>query len=288
LSQGAGAITERAVVVGGLRLATAVNTVPREQLARPPLVVLPAANHPWGDYLPMLERFSGERRVAALDWPGFGNSDRPAPGDFEYSAASYAALLAPWMDALGMARAVFVGNSVGGAAALRLALAQPARVAGLALIAPAGFTPPGPRRALACRVLGTTGLLAALEPVLTALYLGPANDATRALLGDRRAARATAGHAASIAAYAALWRSFDRPESDLRTAPRAIIAPTIIMRGALDPVFTATDARGASAAIGERPALEVVLPNAGHLPFLQQPERFVGAIRGLLETVEAG
>jgi 2-hydroxy-6-oxo-6-(2'-aminophenyl)hexa-2,4-dienoate hydrolase len=288
LSRGAGGVTERAVVVGGVRLATAVNTVPREQLVRPPLIVLPAANHPWGDYLPVLERFAGERRVAALDWPGFGNSDRPGPGAFDYSAGGYAALLAPWMDALGIARAVFVGNSVGGAAALRLTLAEPERVAGLALIAPAGFTPPGPRRALACRVLGTPRLLAALDPSFTALYLGPANDATRTLLAAQRAQPDVTSRSASVAAYAALWRSADQPESDLRTAVRTVTAPTIIVRGALDPIFAAADARRASAAIGERPALEVVLPNAGHLPFLQQPERFTSAVRGLLETVEAG
>jgi pimeloyl-ACP methyl ester carboxylesterase len=287
LSQSSGAVTERAVVVNGVRLATAVNTVPREQLGRPPLVVLPAANHIWRDYLSTLERFAGERRVAALDWPGFGHSDRPAPAGFDYSATGYAALLAPWMDALGMARAVFVGNAVGGAAALRFALAQPQRVAGLALVAPAGFAPPGLRRAVACRVLGTPLLLAALEPAFTALYVAPANPTTRALLGERRASRASAPHEASIAAYAALWRSFDRPEADLRAVVRGVTAPTIVLRGALDPIFTAADASRASAAIGERAALEVVLPHAGHLPFLQQPERFADAVRGLLETAEA-
>jgi pimeloyl-ACP methyl ester carboxylesterase len=288
LSRSASAVTERAVVVNGLRLATAVNTVPREHLGRPPLVVLPAANHPWGDYLPVLERFASERRVAALDWPGFGRSDRPVPADFDYSATGYAALLAPWMDALGMARAVFIGNSVGGAAALRFALAWPERVAGLALVAPAGFTPPGLRRAAACRALGTPRLLAALEPAFTALYIAPANAATRALLAERRAVRGSVDHHASIAAYAALWRSFDQPAADLRAAVRGVTAPTIILRGALDPIFTPADARRASAAIGEHAALEVVLPNAGHLPFLQQPERFAGAVRGLLETVESG
>ncbi|HEV2236338.1 MAG TPA: alpha/beta fold hydrolase, partial [Ktedonobacterales bacterium] len=241
MSQSAGAISERAVVVGGVRLATAVNTVPREQLARPPLVVLPAANHAWGDYRPVLERFAGERRVAALDWPGFGNSDRPSPALYSYSATSYAALLATWMDALGMARAVFVAHSVGAAAALRLALDHPERVAGLALVAPAGFTPPGVRRALACRALGTPRLLAALEPALTALYLAPANPATRAILAEQRAARAAADHHASIAAYAALWRSFDRPAADLRAAVRSVTAPAIILRGALDPICTAAD-----------------------------------------------
>jgi hypothetical protein len=33
-------------------------------------------------------------------------------------------------------------------------------------------------------------------------------------------------------------------------------------------------------------ALEVVLPDAGHLPFLQQPTRFFAAVEGLIATAE--
>ena len=50
------------------------------------------------------------------------------------------------------------------------------------------------------------------------------------------------------------------------------------MRGALDPIITASDTRRAAEALGGaggKGALEVILPDAGHLPFLQQPARFV-------------
>ncbi|MGZ3715148.1 MAG: alpha/beta fold hydrolase, partial [Ktedonobacterales bacterium] len=56
--------------------------------------------------------------------------------------------------------------------------------------------------------------------------------------------------------------------------------------GALDPIISALDTRRAVAAIGERGALEVVLPEAGHLPFLQQPARFFQAVAGMLNTAE--
>src|SRR5215470_16268904 len=106
-------LAERAVQVAGLRIATAMNDVPRALMARVPLVVLPAANHPWQDYRLILERFAPERRVLALDWPGFGASEKPAPADFAYSVQRHAEILADWMDGLGIARAVFVGNLVG-------------------------------------------------------------------------------------------------------------------------------------------------------------------------------
>ena len=75
-------LAERAVQVAGLRIATAMNDVPRFLLARVPLVMLPAANHPWQDYRLILERFAPDRRVFALDWPGFGASEKPAPVRF--------------------------------------------------------------------------------------------------------------------------------------------------------------------------------------------------------------
>src|SRR5262249_24910650 len=136
-------LAERAVQVAGLRIATAMNDVPRFLLARVPLVVLPAANHPWQDYRSILERFGPERRVFALDWPGFGASEKPSSSDFAYNIQRYVEILAGWMDGLGIARAVFVANSVGAGAAIQYAAAHPQRALGLLLVAPAGFTPQG-------------------------------------------------------------------------------------------------------------------------------------------------
>lgn len=280
-------IAERGVVVRGLRIATAMSDAPRALLARVPLVVLPAAGHAWADYRGILERFAPERRVFALDWPGFGGSPRPAPADFSYTAEGYAEVLAGWMDGLGIARAVLLGNSVGGAAAIRYAVAHPKRVLGLALVSPGGFTPPGIVRTLAARLLGTPTILRRIEPAFTSLYLGPTTPETRAIVAAHRAQRAGQDYGALIQAYSALWRGFNRPEDDLTMLAKQVSAPAIVVRGALDPVITAADARRAAEGLGARGALEVVLPGAGHLPFLQQPERFMQAVAGLLGTAEA-
>src|SRR5690242_17548174 len=124
-------IVERGIVVRGLRLATAMNDTPPALKSRVPLVVLPAAGFTWGDYRPILEHFGSERRVFALDWPGCGASAKPSLADFVYGASAYADLLEPWLNALGATRAVLLGNGIGGAAALRFAVAHPERALGL-------------------------------------------------------------------------------------------------------------------------------------------------------------
>jgi pimeloyl-ACP methyl ester carboxylesterase len=286
MSQENRAIAERGVVVQGQRLATAMNDAPRELLPRPPLVLLPAAGFVWQDYLAVLEHCASERRVFALDWPGFGSSDRPTPADFDYSGAGYAEALSGWLDGLGIARSVLLGNGIGATAALRYAADHPQRVLGLALVSPLGFGTAGRIGRLAERALSSPALLRRIEPALTSLALGP-NTPTTAVVAERlKAARASAEHALSLAASAALWRNLDRENREMPDVARRIETPTIVIRGALDPIVSAANSRQATALIGPHGALEVVLPDAGHLPFLQQPGPFFRALAGLLNTAE--
>ena len=76
--------------------------------------------------------------VVALDLPGHGQSavTMPAP-----SVEALAGFVSAFLDELGVERAHLVGHSLGAAVAAQLALDQPERVAGLVLVAPAGFGP---------------------------------------------------------------------------------------------------------------------------------------------------
>ena len=165
---------ERGIVVGGARLATAMNDAPRALYARAPLVVLPDIGFVWQDYLSLLERHASQRRVFALDWPGFGSSERAPsqghlPGD-EHLAQT----LAAWMDSLGIGRAVFLSTGVSGMVAIRYAAAHPRRTLGLGLIAPVGFYPGGVTSRLGMRVLRTPLLMRRLDGYVTSLLVGPA------------------------------------------------------------------------------------------------------------------
>jgi pimeloyl-ACP methyl ester carboxylesterase len=74
--------------------------------------------------------------VFAPDMVGFGYSDRPA--DVEYNVQTWADQTVGFMDAMGIDKAHLIGNSFGGAIALRIATQHPERVDDLVLMGSMG------------------------------------------------------------------------------------------------------------------------------------------------------
>lgn len=88
------------------------------------------------------KHFTRRYRVLVLDLPGHGDTAyQPA---LNHSAASQAARVLRAMDALGIARAHVVGNSMGGFIAARMAHDHPHRVASATLVDAAGVHSPQP------------------------------------------------------------------------------------------------------------------------------------------------
>jgi 4,5:9,10-diseco-3-hydroxy-5,9,17-trioxoandrosta-1(10),2-diene-4-oate hydrolase len=75
--------------------------------------------------------------VLAPDLIGYGRSSKPA--GIDYTLDVFADSLLSAIEATGVGRAHWVGNSLGGAVALRIALEQPAFVDQLVLMAPGGI-----------------------------------------------------------------------------------------------------------------------------------------------------
>ena len=92
----------------------------------------------WSNFGRNLPEFAKHYRTIAVDQPGFGRSDKPTehPQYFRHSADAVAGL----MDALGIERAHFVGNSLGGGAAVRFALNHAKRAGRLVLMGPGGLS----------------------------------------------------------------------------------------------------------------------------------------------------
>lgn len=101
-----------------------------------PLVLLHGIGSGAASWLQQLETLGAARRVFAWDAPGYGESTPVEPASPQ--AADYADALRGWLDALGIDRCVLVGHSLGAIIAGHFAAANPQRVAGLALLSPAG------------------------------------------------------------------------------------------------------------------------------------------------------
>ncbi|WP_116040977.1 4,5:9,10-diseco-3-hydroxy-5,9,17-trioxoandrosta-1(10),2-diene-4-oate hydrolase [Amycolatopsis palatopharyngis] len=165
----------------------------------------------FGRNLPVLAK---SFRVLAVDQPGFGRSDKPTehPQYFTHSADAVVGL----MDALGIERAHLIGNSLGGGAAVRLALDHPGRAGRLVLMGPGGLSlnmfSPDPTE-------GIRNLARFAAPP------GPSKEKLEAFLRvmvydqslitdelvDERFAAASAPD--SLAAMAAMGASFARPDT---------------------------------------------------------------------------
>lgn len=94
----------------------------------------------WANFAGTFGAFARSFHTLALDMPGWGGSERPDPTVHYTRAASDTVVR--MLDAAGVERADFVGNSMGGGVAVRFALDHPDRTGRLILIAPGGITLP--------------------------------------------------------------------------------------------------------------------------------------------------
>ena len=101
----------------------------------PPVVLLHGFTAAGAHYGPLLERLRRtSRRVVAPDLPAHGFSDAPVELDLDSLYLSLRDALDQCVDG----PCILVGNSLGGALAVRYALDRPQRVLGLALLSPGG------------------------------------------------------------------------------------------------------------------------------------------------------
>ena len=97
-----------------------------------------------------LDHLHSDRRLYALDLPGFARSTRvPFPGEAEAVEAAFVSALERWREGVGLERFVLLGHSLGGFLSLSYAMTHPHRVRHLILDDPWGFPerseePPSP------------------------------------------------------------------------------------------------------------------------------------------------
>ena len=244
----------------------------------------------WRWVMPRLaERF----RVVAPDLPGSGKSDLVAG---RYVAGWYGTFVADFLDAFQIERAVVIGHSLGGLAALQMALNDRGeRVRGLALVDSAGLgrelnpaltlmtlpglgdwsalcalTPPGQVQRLGWRA---SGCFAHPAQVPAEWYLDQFWSGMRpGLLGDQ------------LAVSRSLMNLRGQREIVIERLTDLLV-PTLIVWGDSDQIIPVAHAHEATRRV--RHGRLAIIPDCGHMPQVERPELFLEALDPFLTSLAA-
>jgi len=257
-----------------VRLSTGVTLSGAEQgeAGAPALILLHGYSDSWPSFVPLMQHLPRSLRVVAVSVRGHGDSDQPAEG---YGLASLAADVAALLDALGIARAVVLGHSMGSLVATRFALDHPGRLDALVLI--------GAFRTLK----GNAGFEEMCRDSIAGMTDPVDADFVRSFQESTLAVRLPDDFFATVLAEsgkltAQVWRAV---AASLRTEDHSaelgrIAVPTLILWGDRDNFTGEAEQRALAAAI--RGARLIPYANTGHALHWEQPERAASDIAAFL------
>lgn len=261
-------ITERSIVTGRGAMPWI------EAGAGWPVILLHAFPLNAGIWRPQLEAVPQGWRFIAPDLRGFGRF-LPPSGGRDITMDDYAADVFALMDALKLDDAVIGGLSMGGYVAFAMHRQAPRRFTGLVLAdtRPQADTPQAhAMREQLRELLRTGGPRALAEQSLPKLLSAAAPkdviDRTRGMIES----------APQPAIDAALVAMINRPDSTPGLAD--ISCGTLVVVGERDEITPAADAEAMQRAISR--STLCVIPGAGHLSSLEQPELFSRALGDFL------
>ena len=236
----------------------------------PPLLLLHAGVADRRMWDPIWARLTARHDAVRVDLRGFGDSTA-APEEGWSLAGDVLATL----EALGVDRVHVVGNSLGAAVGVEVALLRPAVVASLLLLAPGGSLIPGRTddlRAFAAAedaALERDDLDAAAQANVDTWLIGPGR--TSDAVPEDVAARLHAMQRRAFEIQLA-WPDVEEAEFDPPPLERLaeITAPTLVLQGAHD--LTAIAAAADAVTAGVPDVRRVDWPDVAHLPSLERPD----------------
>jgi pimeloyl-ACP methyl ester carboxylesterase len=230
-----------------------------------------------------------DHHVIALDLPGFGRSDHPKRA---YDPHFMMSAILGLMDALGLEKATLMGSSLGGILSQGIALSHPERLSGLILVDGALYQPDSMTdRSLQLMQIPLIG-----EMIYTRFRKDPeaAYDSLRVVYHDLDALPEADRDFLYTRVNQRVWSDGQRrayfstlrklmpwvknAQADLPKQLTALPIPTLVIRGELDPLFSAENA---SAIQSLQPDVEILtISGMGHLPQQEDPDAF---LKGLTE-----
>lgn len=254
----------------------------------------------------VMEPLAAYGRVVAFDWMPYGLTERPLPHEWRgrenpYTRDAQVDLTIGLLDALGIERAILVGNSAGGSLAAAVAVLHPERVEALVLVDAAIFVPgstPDERRggffgllsSPLARALGATPQMRHIGPLLVrgvqdwGLEFGRSAWHDPAKITDE----IWAGYTLPLRADnwdRALYEGLIAPPSQVDVAQHldALMLPTLVVTGDDDRIVPTANSIALAEALPQ--ADLAVFEACGHVPQEECPDQFMAALEGFLSEM---
>jgi 3-oxoadipate enol-lactonase len=212
--------------------------------------------------------------VVALKLPGFAGSDFVGA-----DLADIADHVAAGIKALGLQKAIFLGNGYGGFVALQTAIRHPGIAARLVLAdCGAAFSDPGRAafRGMSAAAAKEKGLAAIADVAMRRLFAPEFQQQHPELIEERKQRFLALDPATFHGACDAL------ASLDLRPQLKTVNVPVLVLVGEQDEATPPAMSRELAAGLPD--AALVVLAGCAHVPQLQAPEVFLAVIRNFIDA----
>ncbi|MGA8845265.1 MAG: alpha/beta fold hydrolase [Nocardioides sp.] len=260
--------------------------------AGPALLLLHGLGCDHTTWAPVIDTLAKRFTVIAPDLLGHGLSDKPRA---DYSVGGYANGMRDLLTVLGVDKVTVVGHSFGGGVAMQFAYQFPERTERMMLVSSGGL---GPEVTPAIRAITTPGWHQAMA-VLTlpgVRHLGIAGLKALSAIGLKSTR--------DLDEVAEIYESFRDPQTRaaIRHVVRAVVdwhgqiitmadrayltdaMPMAVVWGRNDMVIPVRHASNA-AALAPKARIEVI-PNAGHFPHKDHPERFAKLVNDWVRSTQ--
>ncbi|WP_347565811.1 alpha/beta fold hydrolase [Nocardioides sp. IC4_145] len=241
---------------------------------------------------PVIDLLARRYTVIAPDLLGHGQSDKPRA---DYSLGGFANGMRDLLTVLGIEQATVVGHSFGGGVAMQFAYQYPERTERLVLVASGGL---GPDVTPAIRAVTTPGF----HQVMGVLTLPGIRHVGKK--GMQLMTALPSRHARDLGEMAEIYDSFKDPAARhaIRHVVRGVVdwkgqvvtmadraylteeMPMAVVWGRDDTVIPVQHA-GRAGELAPRSRVEII-PNAGHFPHKDHPERFAKLLHDFIRTTQ--
>ena len=256
-----------------------------------PVLFLHGLGGSWEDWAANLQSFAPSYRAMAIDFPGFGDSDKP---DVEYSIEWLRGIVEKFLEERKLEQVTVVGHSMGAFVGLKLAARGSSRIQRLVVVDAVGIGDKAEflSYVLTKRIMGPDSRWESIEGVMRDQFRGMIETfikvqrpkTSREFFQSVPKSPITGNPLLPMTPSVQLSASII--DFDIRPELAFILQPTLILWGEKDPIAPPADAMYLKSKIPR--ATLAMLEGCGHSPMKEQPERFDREVWKFLQAEESG